>query len=41
MYVAGWGTARYRSQADFRRGGRAGPWGMEGELDGGDEAADG
>ena len=41
MYVAGWGTARHRWLAGVpsRRSGVV--LGMEGELDGGDEAADG
>jgi hypothetical protein len=41
MYVAGWGSAGYRLQAGFPSRRPGWPWGMEGELDGGDEAADG
>lgn len=44
MYVAGWSTARLRPPGESRRlrfGAATGPQGMEGEQDGGDEAADG
>jgi hypothetical protein len=41
MYVAGWSTARDRSPAVTRRLRLGTAPGREGELDGGDEAADG
>jgi hypothetical protein len=41
MYVAGWSTARDRSPTGTRRLRFGAALGTEGELDGGDEAADG
>jgi hypothetical protein len=41
MYVAGWSTGRHRSPAGTRWWRFGAAQGREGELDGGDEAADG
>jgi hypothetical protein len=41
MYVAGWSTARRPPSGQSGGPGSVRPHGMEGEQDGGDEAADG